>query len=164
MKIWRNGKQEKIFFLKAVLMYVWLIPAIPIGVYGFAYYIDARGNKGGSKSDYVLTSILNIEPTFTVLALSAIGFVLWIWSVKALTTPTFIISEDKLTLYSYGFLPDHLTLASLAEIRTYNLGPIGTLIDFKSKVGSNFREFAFLATVKKDVLQAALGDRGIKVI
>ncbi|MEE2023731.1 hypothetical protein [Alkalimonas mucilaginosa] len=164
MKIWRNGKTEKISLFKSIFLHIWLVPAVPLGVYAFAFYIDARGNRWGAEKEYFLLSILNIEQSFTVLFLSGVGCLLWLLTIKALTMPVFVLSKEKLTLYSYGFFPDHLALASLAEIRPYNLGPIGTLIDFKSNVGTNFREFAFLAKINKDVLQELVGEHSVKVV
>lgn len=164
MKIWRNGKTENISLLKSIFLYIWLIPAIPVGAYSFAFFWDVRSTRWGIEHEYFLLSVLNIAPSFTVLSLAAIGFFLWLLTIKALNMPVFVLSKDKFTLYSYGFFPEHLDLSSIAEIRPYHLGPIGTLFDFKSSVGTNFREFAFLAKINKDILQDVVGQYGIKVI
>ncbi|TLU61812.1 hypothetical protein FE810_13405 [Thalassotalea litorea] len=48
-------------------------------------------------------------------------------------------------------------------IKVYLLGLLGTLLDFKSNVGTCWRQFVFVGKVKKDTLREYLSNDSIQV-
>ncbi|MEN8634117.1 hypothetical protein ABFV74_00075 [Pseudoalteromonas distincta] len=159
MKFWRNSSTEHYPMWKAFLMYIWVIPGVPIGTFLGVYFLEARNRS----DDELLLSLLNYRLDFTLIILFGVGFILWVWSIRALSKPVFIIHQNRLYFYGYGFFKDDIALDSLQEIRSYNLGPLGHLIDFKSKVGITFRSFAFLSNINKSKLEKFFEESGIKV-
>lgn len=164
VNIWRNGKTKKIPLLKSILLYIWLIPAVPIETLRLAPDLDYTYNLLQRHPVYILTDLLTWNLTLSWILLSSVGAILWLITVKALTTPTLVLFEDTIVFYGYGFFPEKLSAHSLAKIHPYSLGPLGTLFDFKSTSGTNFRVFGLLAKINKAVLQECVAKYGIKVI
>ncbi|XQF89630.1 hypothetical protein ACOBV8_12360 [Pseudoalteromonas espejiana] len=159
MEFWRNSSTEKYPKWKAFLLYIWVIPAVPIGTFLGVYYLELRNRS----SNEPLMDFLTYRIDYTIFLLLSVGFLLWFWSVRALSKPVFKISKNRLYFYSYGFFKNDIDLNTLQEIRSYNVGPLGHLIDFRTKIGITYRSFAFLSNIKKDKLEKYFEGSGIKV-
>ena len=140
-------------------MYIWVIPGVPIGTFLGVHCLEARNRR----DDELLLSLLNYRLDFTLIIFFGAGFILRVWSIRALSKPVFQIQQNRLYFYGYGFLKDELHLIRLQEIRSEKLGPLGHLIAFHSKVGITFRSFAFLANINKSKLEKFFEESGIKV-
>ncbi len=159
MEFWRNSSTKEYPKWKAFLLYIWVIPGVPIGTFLGVYYLELRNRS----SDEPLMDFLTYRIDYSLFVLLGVGFLLWLWSMRALSKPVFQINESRLYFYGYGFFKDDIDLNTLSEIRSYNVGPLGHLIDFKTKVGITFRSFAFLSNIKKNKLEKYFKDSGVKV-
>lgn len=163
MEYWRNGKLTKLSLIKVWFLHIWLIPGVPIGFYGIALYLDSRGHRSGygplGLVDYLLAHSNDLNPILII-----VGIGLWLITVKTLAKPLFTLHNEQLRVHRNGFISDDLDIASIAKIKPYSLGPVGTLIDFKSSAGTNFREFILLAKVDKPILREFVGKFGIEVV
>lgn len=160
-QIWRNGTTEKLSKFKICFSYIWLIPGVPLAIYFFAFYLDARNRN---TNDYEILGFLFKQPHEMNIIFGLIGVLFWLTTIRALSRPLFQINENEVLLYKIGFWATRLGPNSVKTIKVYNLGPIGLLMDIKSSAGTNLRFFALLAKYKKDNLQSFFERSGVKIV
>jgi hypothetical protein len=162
-KFWRNSSTQKYSRIKALLLHIWLIPGIPVGTTLLVILLGNRRRYGRDLEERnPMLALLDYTSEYTFPVLVFTGFILWVWTVQALSQPLIIKTLSGISFNSSGFAGNQFSYASISKISVYRLFPLGCLLDIKSPIGTNVRSFAFMANINKEKLQAYLGDK-IKV-
>lgn len=153
-KFSRNYSSKPYSKLKIYLLYLWLIPGVPIITFMAAFIIGANKHRDNN----TLLDLMDYSADYTLPLLAFIGFLSWMWTVQALSQSLFVKTEKGIRINATGFAKNEFSFASVSEISVYRLFPFGSLINIKSPIGTNVRMFAILANVDTLKLQRFIGD------
>ncbi|MCU4676550.1 hypothetical protein N7931_13010 [Catenovulum sp. 2E275] len=163
MKYWRNGEVKQTISWKALFSYLWLVPT-PAIVFTFIVLFSPKGApaRGQAASTKLDLNVLFERVLFIYEWLLVIGIGAWIITFFIRLTPAFFIRDKLLHISTFG-ISSQYPLSGICKIKVYRLGPIGTLLDVKSSMGTNIRQFLFVTQVKKDSLRSYLAPSNIVV-
>lgn len=156
---YRHSKLTPYSKVKASLLYIWLIPGVPI----FTYMVilisgHRRRYLNDDMSSNPTLDLLNYTSDYTLPFLIGLGVLLWLWTWLALSQPLVIKTKSKIAFNTLGFGVTEFSFGSINRIRVYSFQPLGCLLDIKSPIGSNYRAFAFMANIDRQKLQDFVGD------
>ena len=100
---------------------------------------------------------------FNHVAAAALAATVWAVTVFVQFRPMFRVSGTTLSIYNYGLWPSDISLANVKNVTLGNLGPLGMIIDLRTRKNLNVREFVFLSNVDKEKLGRILSPYGITV-
>lgn len=160
MKYWRNGKVANSIRWWALFSYIWVVPAPSVA---FTLFVLTSPKGSYERSQVISSPKINWDAVILAYeGLLLLGVVAWLITVLIRLTPAFKIKNNNLLVSTFGWSSTY-PMDCVHLIKVYNLGPIGTMLDLKSEIGTCFRQTLLVTKVKKETLRTYLEDYGIRV-
>ncbi len=144
IRIWRNGTQGPTPLLFAFIRF------LPFCLLLGAFYFWRFWLREGYST------------TLLVVAISIFVFT-WLVTIFVQLRPLILIKENSLCVNNYGLFTSDISLGNVKEVKWSGLGPLGVILDIRTKAGLSVREFGFLAKVSKSDFVELFSDYGIEV-
>ena len=100
---------------------------------------------------------------FTHVVVGGLSALLWVVTVFVQLRPMLKIDTFTVSIGNYGLWSSDIALNNVKNVTYSGLGPLGIILDLRTKKNLSVREFVVLANVSKDRLTEILSKYGIPV-